>query len=283
MPEGPEVRVITTQLAKVLIGWKLTKISITGGSYATSEATSYKNFRVQAQALNRKLAAKPRTITQVSCKGKHIFMRLEASGCQPVYLFNHLGMAAYWTLEEGNHSNVSLLLEDDDLTKVLYFDDQRHFGRFFLLTEQQKMLALRRLGPDIFARNFTLDRMKLALSQVKNKMICTALMDQHIISGIGNYLRADILYVAKIYPYRLVSDLTEVDYVMLHTAILRVSQAAYKANGTTIENYKDMNGDEGHYVPLVYGRKLTDNNEVVQSDTVDNRTLYWVPEAQKPR
>jgi formamidopyrimidine-DNA glycosylase len=69
------------------------------------------------------------------------------------------------------------------------------------------------IGPDIMEHDTTLEIFKEQLLKTRNlhKEIGIVLMNQKVISGIGNYLRADILYMSKICPFRKVNKLSDIE------------------------------------------------------------------------
>ena len=294
MPEGPEVFVITKQLNQNCSNWELKKIDLVSGPHITSQLTNFKTFRRNVKAFNLLAESESVVISKVLCKGKYIYFELTITKNnvkQYRYLVNHLGMAACWTLEEGNHTAVVLELEQDGLSKYVYFDDEQHFGKFYLLNTAQMEALLKKLGPSVLAKSFTLElfllRAKLYAKMRPNQTICLLLLDQSFVSGIGNYLRSDILYVAKIYPFRQLKDMTNEDWIGVYHATIDRIKASIKAGGTTIENYYDMNGEEGKYDTLVYDKDVDANNNKVKPEAdregKNARTIHWVPKVQKYR
>ena len=90
------------------------------------------------------------------------------------------------------------------------------------------------------------------------KQLYTFLYDQAICSGIGNYLRADIMYKAKFHPKRTMHSLSESDIDTLWQAIIDVIAAAIAGNGLTISAYHPPDNSTGTYKPLIYRKDGAD-------------------------
>lgn len=139
------------------------------------------------------------------------------------------------------------------------------------------------VGPDYIHGNITLQQYYKAITDMKlrEKQICEFLMDQTKFSGIGNYLKAEILYACKISPTRLIKNLTSQDIENLYHKSIQIINLAYASNGLTIKNYNTPDGGLGTFKLAVYGRSKDDNNYKVQVGTFnDKRFTYYVPEIQ---
>ena len=119
----------------------------------------------------------------------------------------------------------------------------------------------------------------------KNKHnLCKALMDQSVVAGIGNYVKADSLWLAKISPHRNVEDCSDKELKNLNNSIKKVLRESFKTGGATIRSYKNLDGETGQYSSkfLVYNRKMDpEGNGVVKEMTPDGRNTHWSPKIQK--
>ena len=105
-------------------------------------------------------------------------------------------------------------------------------------------------------------------------------MDQKNVSGIGNYLKAECLYDAKISPHRFCCDITTEESNRLFDSCRRIIQLSYQTGGATIKNYRKPNGKKGLYSQrfAVYNQKTAPcGNEVIKEKTLDKRTTHWCP------
>lgn len=136
-------------------------------------------------------------------------------------------------------------------------------------------IKMKNIGLDVF--EVTLDEW-LIIWQSKRKRskrkICVLLLDQDIISGIGNYMRCDILYLAKISPHRVINDITDDELITLFHCSKEIANTAYKAGGHSIIHFKSPEGGDG-YNSLIYKK------ENATSCKINNRVLYWDPKIQK--
>ena len=114
--------------------------------------------------------------------------------------------------------------------------------------------------------------------------IVKAIMDQSVIAGVGNYVKAEALWRSELSPHRNVSSLTDVEANTLNESIKNVLRESYENGGATIRSYKQFDGSSGQYARrfAVYNQKYDpDGHEVVREKTQDGRTTHWVPQVQK--
>ncbi len=273
MPEGPEVRTIVDELNRHLKNFSLigVKIDVKSRFYTGFPGSNLFSF--------------PLKLKKVSCKGKQIFFHLLAIDGNIIYLNSTLGTMGKWVYKPENHSDMMLVWESKDLINrvAIYFDDQRHQGYLSLFTEDQYQNKLNKLGPDLLTENVSWELWYKCMTKNTrcNQQICKVLMNQAIVSGIGNYLKAEILYYAKIRPNRLVGDLSNDELNLIRLYSMKLIRESYQCGGLTIKTYWDPNGKRGTFTTLVYN-KLTDNyqNPVIKSKFADNRTTQWCPNVQ---
>lgn len=286
MPEGPEVRIIADQLHQLLKKQLLYNILIHSGPFATSNEREYTEFRHDVEILRRFSLKNRVRIDYVRCHGKLIYFHLtllteDGTVEAHRYIISHLGMTGHWRLDRGSHTHISLVFKADAESpeREVYFDDSRRFGLMMILTPEQMRDRLSTMGPDVLSSAFTAAIMSKAL-KTNNKPLGVALLDQSVLSGIGNYLRADILYYAKLDPRRKFSDLESHEIRALYTAITTITRRSYEARGTTIQTYRDIKMEPGNYDPLIYGKEKDAEGNPVKLMTLGGRTMHWVPAVQ---
>lgn len=270
MPEGPEVKHRGDLLKKELENYMLHSIEIDDKSrYNKKPINNIDNFKSQL----------PLKIVDVSVKGKVTFFHLE----NDIYLMCHYGMEGNFTFSKGKHSNLWFDISKDDLHKTLYYDDTRHFGTInILMSEQRYKDELSNIGVDILSEDITFENFKEIVLKKKNWEICKFLMDQKYISGIGNYLKAEILYFSKVIPNKLIKDLSEIELNNLYKYSKKIPKDSYLSNGYTLKTYSDILGKKGEYTVSVYGNsKDMNGNTIIRSTFKDGRTTWWCPEVQK--
>jgi len=265
IPEGPECRRITDNLAKFSTGKIITAITPLSGRYLKKPIEGLSTVNLPAK------------VEGWGVKGKFIFAALDGDQ----FIWNTLGMSGSWKTERSSHARVMIEFQDGD---VLYFTDARNFGTFKLVQgKDETVKKLDTLGPDMLFEDVPDDVFAKRLMKMKNKTVCEAIMSQSVISGVGNYLKADSLWLAKISPHRKVSHLSSMELSTLNASIKKVIRASYQSGGATIKSYSDMNGTVGQYSErfLVYSRD-TDmhGNKVLREETPDGRTTHWCPDIQ---
>lgn len=285
MPEGAEVRVMADQMNKILAGAILTRFSIISGPYLTNPKPRYATLRQQAESLNTRLSTSDVKIDYVRNKGKYIYMQLSTSSGGKLlksYIMCHVGMAGHWRMVPGDHTMVMLQYAKNREPHVLYYDDYRRFGNFYITNAAGAREKLAELGPDVLTKEFTKETFEHILSNVsQRRKVGELLMDQTVISGVGNYMRADILYGCKISPHRTVASLSKADRVALYKSIVQVAKTSYTQNGTTIATYRDVYAEKGAYQPVIYGKSKDPLGNPVITETLAGRTMHWVPDVQK--
>ena len=122
---------------------------------------------------------------------------------------------------------------------------------------------------------------KIHNGRIKNKQICDYLMEQKHFSGVGNYLRAENLYRAKINPTKTLGSFTDGNIKTLFDCILEQMVIAYGARGLTIKSYWDPEGKAGTCPLQVYNQELDPlNNPVEKFKDKSKRMVHWVPKIQ---
>lgn len=265
MPEGPEVKIITDNLQKLISNQKLLEVNILSGRYTKSSVQGIEllNF--------------PNKCQRVYCKGKLIIFELD----NELTVWNTLGMSGKWTKKKSKHARVEFVFENN----TIYFDDVRNFGTL-KVSQSSKDLnkKLKSLGPDMLSEEVLPDVFLRRIKKYPLKQICQVIMDQKIISGVGNYIKAEALYDAKISPMRMCGTLSYDEIRNLQASIVKIMKESYRVGGNSLKNYNNIHGKAGHYVNYlkVYGKeKDPDGRIVIKTKTADGRTTSWVPTVQK--
>lgn len=88
-----------------------------------------------------------------------------------------------------------------------------------------------KLGPEVLDEQVTASHIAKRLAQFPRRVIADALLDQHVIAGLGNYLRADILLVAQINPLRKIATLLPAELARIAKACKALTQRSVQRNG----------------------------------------------------
>ena len=281
MPEGPEVRTIADKISLSLKGYFLDDIC-----YTTKYIGNSKPRQNGIDNIENLGDLFPQELIRVYSRGKKVIFEFKS-----FWIVSSLGMEGHWTFKMEKHSDFWLVFvppenkssESDPDNVTLYFSDSRHFGfNNICMTKKSLDDALSDIGPDILGDEISPSVWRNSLRRSKKKQICAVLLDQSRISGIGNYLKSEILYAAKTKPDRQVQDLNDDEIECLRVHSHRIARESYQAQGLTISTYWDPDGNKGTYDTLVYHKKTDPfGHNIIQSTFSDKRTTWWVPEIQK--
>jgi len=187
-------------------------------------------------------------------RGKYLLIRLDGD----LTLIAHMRMTGrlnYYTekREPEKHTHVVFGLEHGEV----HFSDVRKFGRIQAIPTSLCISgsSLSKLGPEPLNIEFTPQVLKERLGK-KKLSLKAALLDQHVLAGLGNIYVDESLFQAGISPERRVDALSDVEISKLHRAIQNVLQAGIDAQGTSFRDYRDANGEKGSFEQAlqVYGR-----------------------------
>ena len=284
MPEGPEVRVVTDQLSRLIDEYPvLVSFEVIGGRYYNRHP--FPNLTTFTDCLEKN----PLMIKKIGCIGKLIYWIFSSpdNSSPDWYLLNTLGMSGGWGFEKQKHSHVEIKISriDKPLFQTLWFTDIRRFATLTLT--HNPVERFQKIGPDwldSIPPSLTQFRQKFLQDRKKDKTLPVLLMDQSLFSGCGNYLKAEVLYRSKLSPFRTPASLSPEEWNSLYTEMLQTIRESYHANGTTIATYKTTDGHRGNYYERlkVYNQKIDPlGYQVVKIQTADKRTTHWVPEVQK--
>lgn len=260
MPEGPEVKLFVDKLNSIYKNKTIKLVEVNTGRYIKNPI---KNLNI----------LKNLTINSFNCKGKFIWIDLGE-----VIVFNTLGMTGSWNNRQTKHTRISFKFTEGD---NLYFNDIRNFGTFKIKTRQDLEKKLKTIGPDMLS-NPPKDFVTI-IRKYRNKNICEVLMNQKIISGVGNYIKAEALWYAKINPHSVIKNIPDLNIEILGKAIEFVINKSYKSQGASIKDYYTFEGESGNATNefVVYSKSLDPYQKlVIKEKTPDKRTTHWVKERQ---
>ena len=265
MPEGPEVLLTTEYLNAKLSNQIVSKWVFTGGQYEDKDPDGFQEF----------YDALPLLVEEVSCKGKLIHFTF-FNEFRTFYVLHSLRMTGRWQNHEDEYCKWYLEFDNGDR---VWFRNPRCLATLQFTTDRRIYEGLlNKLGPDILTPEFTLDTWRRLISKHKNKNITSFLMNQNIISGCGNYIKAEVLYYAEISPLRKVGSITKGESEKLYEGLRIVSRVSYNHKGLSLKDYANENGKKGYYEHKlrIYGKR-----SAMRTKTADGRTTYWDPDKQK--
>ena len=226
MPEGPEVRRFADALNQALDGKPIVSL------LARTKSAKVWEKEHPGVLLNKR-------IERVLSHGKHLVGLIEGN----YYFHSHLMMWGSWAVldnppEEIDRRERSRIVVPDACA-ILYSAPIFNLGAGnpFEIIEN-----LRTLGTDILPYpdekpfDAPVFLQKLVTPENSQRTIGAALLDQQILAGIGNYLRAEILFNCRLDPWRKVADLTAEELERLIHSIPLMAQRAYTTGGFTVSD-----------------------------------------------
>ena len=277
MPEGPEVNVIKDGLNNVIKNKLIISIDLPEGSkFLKKNPDGYNDFKANL----------PLKCLEVKSKGKLIYFVFEKGW----YLICRLLMSGGWFLEKAskhNHFEMTYKKNETTNSNSIWFVDPRHFGTL-KFTKEKSVLddILNDIGPDLLNNNISGEDYLKTMKNSKNgkKKIAVVLMDQSVFSGVGNYLKSEILYQAKVSPHAIINNIPDDKILEIFQITLDKIKLSYKSGGASVRDYSDIKGKEGtfSFTFSVYKKKKDPlGNKIVMEKTKDGRTTHWVPELQE--
>lgn len=248
MPELPEVEIIRRGLEHFLVGKAIEKVEIrvpklfVGDSSLLSGA-KIKSIDRRAKVLLINLSNKQTLLIHLKMTGQLVY---QTANEKEKIVGGH-PQAAYNQPLPHKHSHVIFYFSDGS---TLYFNDLRKFGWIQLVPTAQSLAhgMLESLGPEPLDHSFTVGILRDRLLRYPNRIIFTSLLDQSLISGLGNIYVNESLYEASIRPERVVSSLTINEWDKLWHAIRRVLESSIKYGGTSDSTYVSIEGKRGDYL-----------------------------------
>jgi formamidopyrimidine-DNA glycosylase len=295
MPEVVEVKKTADFLKKVMKNNYLSKVNILKGRYKT-----HKPFDLY----DKLKASLPLKIIDVKTKGKFMYIVFENG----LYLFSTLGLTGGWlySFEETikfpdiieydadtskfhkvaiNNLNVEFILDNG---YIIYFFDSLSFGTLKVIDDEKALTKkLNELGPDIMDDNTTVEIFTQRINKKPDGYIGNVIVNQKLISGIGNYLRSDILWLSKVSPFRKVKTLTttEIKNIFHSAKVLTWGEynKTYAINHGIIKKSDKIPGDyERNFFVYMCDKDIYNNPVTIETlyEGSVERKIYWVKDYQ---
>ena len=283
MPELPEVETVKKGLEEILVNKTIKNINLSGFSLRFPIP---KNFASLASG---------KKILSIGRRAKYILFSLSDN----ISIISHLGMSGSYRIlsydesisyKPNKHDHIIFQFED---FKVVY-NDPRRFGYIFITDKDpndHKLIAL--LGPEPITNNF--NEIELAKSfYKKERPIKNALLDQTIISGLGNIYVCEALFRSKINPKKRIKKLVYSDgsakkpLITLKDKINEVIEESILLGGSSLKDLSNTEGKMGYFQNTfsVYGREgefciLKDCDQKIKRITQAGRSTFYCPKCQK--
>ncbi len=217
MPEGPEIRRAADRINKALVSSDI----IESNFY-------YEPIKNKAKIIKNK------NIIEVTSKGKALLIRFENGWS----MYSHNQLYGRWTVNLKKTQ-----IKSNRVLRVI-FRTNKHTVRLWSATDIELIKTskecnhkfLKRIGPDVLDESCSIKLIeeRLISKSFNKKKASTLMLDQSLLAGLGNYLRSEILFDAKIHPDDRPFDLDKTKITQWARSIKNISFLAYKSGGFTV-------------------------------------------------
>ncbi len=301
MPELPEVQTIVGDLRKKIIGRRITGVWFDVPKLIKKPRPNDLKFKIKdlriidikrrgkniliylinpkSKILNQKILLIHQKLTGHLLIGKWKIKKIAGRKLSVVSLLNG-------PLREKVNNYIHLIFYLDD-GRQLGLSDLRKFAKviFGKKEEIEKMPELAEIGPEPLDKSFSFSIFQSAISDKKGR-IKQILMNQKIIAGIGNIYSDEILWQAKIHPFKPAGKLTVDELKIIYKATRDILKKAVKLRGSSISDYRDASGKPGGYskIRLVYqreGEPCRRCQAPIKRVKIGGRSAHYCPKCQK--
>lgn len=271
MPELPEVQTVVSDLNRKILGRKITGIWFDAPKIIKKPASKDFEAAIKGAKIEKVKRRAKNILIYLSQGSKSQGLKIEDERLLLIHqkMTGHL-LVGHW-LVKGNKVSAldpAALKEkvNDYIHLIFYLDDGRMLGLSDLrkfakvlygsVSEIESLPELVKLGPEPLDKSFTAQKFKSLMAAEKRK-IKQVLMDQEVIAGIGNIYSDDILWRAKVHPFRPANKLSDRELKEIFKALKIILKKAVKMRGTSTSDFRDTAGQPGNYTNarLVYQRE----------------------------
>ena len=271
MPELPEVETIKEDLRELVVGSEIERARVLDASLV--EQPSAEEFVSRLEGAS---------ITGARRRAKHLIVEL-GTGDSLVFQLKIGGQLLLVPPVEEPETALMLVLDLDD--RRLFLRDETGFTRARLLDADELEERLSTLGPEPLEEEFDAGYLQRTIGS-RRAQIKPLLLDQKVVSGIGNIYADEILYDARLHPRRKASTLSEDEWEALYAAIRSNLAAGIEHRGTTVRLYKDVldrPGEHQNYLRVFekHGQPCPGCEGEVVREKVSGRPSHFCPACQR--
>ena len=271
MPEIAEVETVRNTLKNKILNKKIKEVKII---YPKIIETNIDEF---------KKVMKGNTFHDIKRIGKYLIFELDKH-----YLISHLRMEGKYFLKNSNEEILKhehLIFTFTDNTDMRYHDT-RKFGRMALVLKENlyDYEGIKKQGiepiDDKLSKEYLYDKFKNKSIPMK-----TLLLDQTIISGLGNIYADEVLFEAQVNPFKLGKDITLSECAKIKSASKKIILKAIEEGGTTIRSYTSSLGVTGRFqqylcVHKQEGKPCKICKTIIKKAKVNGRSTYYCEKCQ---
>ena len=240
MPELPEVETVMRGMANAMQGKIIARADVNRPDIRTPIPQYFADI------------LKNRAVESFERRGKYILVFLKGHHNHGDAFVLHLGMSGRIriappreTYKASKHDHVVFHLKDG--THVI-FNDARRFGMVFLIDKKnwRNEPPFNAMGPEPLEKTFTASALAKGIGKRKGP-IKNILLNQSVISGIGNIYACEALYLSGIHPSKSSDSLNAKEIESLAGNIKVVLMKAIKAGGSSLRDHRQTNGELGYF------------------------------------
>lgn len=270
MPELPEVETVKKILNTIVPGAKIVKVEVFKPGIIIGDVEIFVNTLTG------------RTFHEVERIGKYLIFTFDTS----LVMLSHLRMEGKFIekradQENSRYGHVIFTLADG---RRICYDDSRQFGKMELSTREDylKTKSLLNVGPEPFTINEEKYYKKIKSRATPIKL---TLLDQKLMSGLGNIYVDEVLYLSRIHPLTPTNLITKDQVHLLIQNSIEVLNAAIKQGGTTVRSYSPAAGVSGNFQQELHAYGKADQrckvcNAVYKKIFVGGRGTTYCPTCQ---
>lgn len=272
MPELAEVETVRNTLKKRILNKKIKDVKVIYNRMIENDENFFKNALIGNEFID------------ILRKGKWLIFELNE-----YYLLSHLRMEGKYFIKNSSdpkekHEHVIITFADNT---DLRYHDTRKFGRMkiILKDELDNTLEIKKQGLEPMDKKLTSTYL---LEKFKNKKmpIKTTLLDQEIISGLGNIYADEVLFKASILPTRETKSITKLECEQIITSAKNILIKAIEEGGTTIKSYTSSLGVIGNYQNFLEVHKRENEpchkcGNLIKRIKIGGRSTYYCEHCQK--
>lgn len=216
-------------------------------------------------------------IHSIDCKGKLLYLKVDH-----FYIHIHFGLKGYLDYRKKNEKYEIVFIKNN-LQHSIYLNDDMKLSSINKYSEDEHEEKLNKLGASIFNKDFTLDYFKSCFIN-KRSLLCSFLMEQSKFSGIGNFIKNEVIYLSGIDIYIKVNALSDEDIENLYKNILFVAYSSLLTclNEMNLESYIEKKYEfhkpsilEIPYELKIYNKKKI-GDKIVKNAVIAGRNTFYV-------
>ena len=271
MPEGPEIWRTADSLTDAL-----KNRSIEDLYFAFDELKDYE------------AKLKGQSVKNVEARGKALLTFFDNN----MVLYSHNQLYGKWLVSdfgEQPDTNRSLRVAIHNGEKSAYLYSASEI-EMLDIEEVDEHSYIKKLGPDVLHPDTTYEDVlwQYQSEEFNNRKLTTLLLDQGFVSGIGNYLRSEIMFYANVNPHKKLRTYSDEQKEALAEATFKLTTRSYETSGITndpdiVKALKRENAPRSEYRFFVY--KRTDNRchkcgSIIEEEKTGGRKIYFCPRCQ---